>query len=85
MPKGEFTMNIEEILQALEQAGTEKTKRRYKSNGAIEPVFGVTIKDLKPIAKKIGIDQKLAQELYETGNYDAMYLAGMIADSKAMD
>lgn len=77
-------MTIEEILQALEDAGTEKTKRMYKNNGAIEPVFGVTIKDLKPIAKKIGIDHKLAQELYQTGNYDAMYLAGMIAGSKVM-
>jgi len=39
---------------------------------------------MKPMAKKIKIDQTLAEELYATGNYDAMYFAGVIADPKAM-
>lgn len=39
---------------------------------------------MKPIAKRIKKNQPLAEELYATGNYDAMYLAGMIADPKAM-
>jgi 3-methyladenine DNA glycosylase AlkD len=39
---------------------------------------------MKPIAKKIKINQGLADELYTTGNYDAMYFAGIIADPKAM-
>lgn len=39
---------------------------------------------MKPIAKKIKISQSLAEELYSTGNYDAMYFAGIIADPKAM-
>jgi 3-methyladenine DNA glycosylase AlkD len=39
---------------------------------------------MEPIAKKIKINQRLAEELYATGNYDAMYFAGMIADPKAM-
>jgi hypothetical protein len=30
------------------------------------------------------LNQALADELYATGNYDAMYLAGMIADPKTM-
>lgn len=54
------------------------------SNGAHEPLFGVATGAMKPIAKKIKIDQALAEELYATGNYDAMYLAGIIADSNAM-
>lgn len=39
---------------------------------------------MKPIAKRIKTNQILADELYSTGNYDARYLAGMIADPKAM-
>ncbi len=39
---------------------------------------------MKPIAKKIKKNQSLADELYATGNYDAMYFAGIIADPKAM-
>ncbi len=39
---------------------------------------------MKPMAKKIKINQRLAEELYATGNYDAMYFAGIIADPNAM-
>lgn len=39
---------------------------------------------MKPMAKKIKINQPLAEKLYSTGNYDAMYFAGIIADPKAM-
>src|SRR5690606_29381621 len=35
-------------------------------------------------SKIIKINQALAEELYATGNYDAMYFAGVIADPKAM-
>lgn len=54
------------------------------SNGAIEPVFGVTTGSMKPLKKEIKINQQLAEQLYATGNYDAMYFAGVIADPKAM-
>ncbi|WP_432766050.1 DNA alkylation repair protein [Lysinibacillus capsici] len=71
-------------MQELEALGKERTKKIYMSNGAHEPLFGVATGAMKPIAKKIKIDQALAEELYATGNYDAMYFAGIIADPKAM-
>ena len=77
-------MNAETIMQELEALGKERTKKTYISNGAHEPVFGVATGAMKPIAKKIKINQALAEELYATGNYDAMYFAGIIADPKAM-
>src|SRR5262249_32656983 len=49
-----------------------------------EPIFGVRIGDMKPIYKKIKGDQDLAMKLYATGNGDAMYLAGMVADGSKM-
>lgn len=61
-----------------------RTKKVYMQQGAREPLFGVATGAMKPIVRKIKIDQTLAEELYATGNYDAMYLAGMIADPKAM-
>lgn len=75
---------VSEILTELEKLGTERTKKTYMQNGAHEPVFGVATGAMKPIAKKHKVNQALAEELYATGNYDAMYLAGMIADPKAM-
>lgn len=77
-------MNAEMVMQELEALGKERTKKMYMSNGAHEPLFGVATGAMKPIAKKIKIDQSLAEELYATGNYDAMYFAGVIADPKAM-
>ncbi|MEE3954198.1 DNA alkylation repair protein [Peribacillus frigoritolerans] len=77
-------MNVEMVMQELEALGKERTKKMYISNGAHEPLFGVATGAMKPIVKKIKINQDLAEELYSTGNYDAMYFAGIIADPKAM-
>ena len=77
-------MDVQAVLQELESLGTERTKRVYMQQGAHEPLFGVATGAMKPLAKKIKINQALADQLYATGNYDAMYFAGMIADPKAM-
>ncbi len=77
-------MDKEIILQELEALGTERTKKVYIKQGAREPVFGVATGAMKPLVKKIKKNQRLAEELYSTGIYDAMYLAGMIADPKSM-
>lgn len=77
-------MDFKTVMQELEALGKERTKKIYISNGALEPLFGVATGAMKPIAKKIKINQLLAEELYATGNYDAMYFAGIIADPNAM-
>ncbi|WHX31687.1 DNA alkylation repair protein [Brevibacillus agri] len=77
-------MDLETVMQELEALGKEQTKKIYMSNGAHEPLFGVATGEMKPIARKIKINQPLAEQLYATGNYDAMYFAGVIADPKAM-
>ncbi|MDF2538516.1 MAG: hypothetical protein K0S76_1537 [Herbinix sp.] len=77
-------MNLLEIMSELEALGTERTKKYYVGQGAKEPLFGVATGAMKPIAKKVKNNQQLAEELYATGNFDAMYLAGMIADTKKM-
>ena len=42
------------------------------------------IEELKKIQKRIKKDYQLALDLYDTGIYDAMYLAGLIADDLKM-
>ena len=76
-------MELNEIMDELKSLGKERMKKIYMSN-AKEPVFGVSISAMKPIFKKIKYNQPLAEQLYSTGNYDAMYLAGMIAEPKKM-
>ncbi|WP_019913542.1 DNA alkylation repair protein [Paenibacillus sp. HW567] len=77
-------MDLEMVMQELEARGKERTKKIYMSNGAHEPLFGVATGEMKPIARKLKHNQPLAEQLYSTGNYDAMYFAGVIAEPKAM-
>ncbi|MEH7086739.1 DNA alkylation repair protein [Neobacillus drentensis] len=77
-------MDLETVMQELEALGKERTKKIYISNGAHEPLFGVATGAMKPLAKKIKKNQSLADQLYATGNYDAMYFAGIIADPMIM-
>lgn len=77
-------MDKETVMQELEALGKERTKKLYMGNGAKEPVFGVATGAMKPIARKIKKNQALAEELYATGNYDAMYFAGVICDPDIM-
>ncbi len=77
-------MQLTEVMEELENLGTDYNKKRYLSMGAKEPVFGVATGKMKPLSKQINIDHALAEELYATGNYDAMYFAGVIADPNKM-
>ena len=72
-------------MKDLERLGTEQTRKTFARHGApIDQMFGVKVGDLKTIAKKIKGRQDLALELYDTGNSDAMYLAGMVANGALM-
>jgi 3-methyladenine DNA glycosylase AlkD len=76
---------ITSIMAELKKIGTEKTRKIYARHGMVtDNMFGVSVADLKVIAKTIKGRQALACELYATGNMDAMYLAGMVADGSKM-
>ena len=77
-------MTLAETLKLLESKGSEQTRKTFRRHGAPESMFGVKVGDLKPIAKQIKGDQALAMQLYATGNTDAMYLAGLVADGARM-
>jgi 3-methyladenine DNA glycosylase AlkD len=77
-------MDFETVMQELEALGKERIKKTYISNGAHEPLFGVATGAMKPLSKIIKKNQPLADQLYATGNYDAMYFAGVIADPMSM-
>lgn len=77
-------MDLETVMQELEALGKERLKKMYMSNGAHEPLFGVATGEMKPLFRKIKLNQPLAEQLYATGNYDAMYFAGIIAEPKVM-
>lgn len=77
-------LTFEEVMEQLEQLGKERLKKMYMNNGAVEPLFGVATGEMKPMRRQIKTNQSLAEQLYATGNYDAMYFAGVIAEPKQM-
>ena len=73
-------MTFDEVMKALEGYGNAQSKKVLMRHGAKEPFFGVKVADLKQIVKKVKKNHELSLQLYATGNSDAMYLAGLIAD-----
>jgi len=67
-------------MSLLEECGDAQTKKVLTKHGAKEPFFGVKVAELKKILKKTKKNHELSLELYATGNTDAMYLAGLMAD-----
>src|SRR5690606_1389382 len=80
----ENVMTYEEIMIKLEELGSEQTKKIYQNHGVKEPYFGVKIGDLKKLVKFVKKDHELALKLFESGNHDAMYLAGLSVNPKLM-
>jgi len=77
-------MTCDEVMAELKQLGDAGIKKTWLRHGAQEPIYGVRIGDMKPIVKRARNDNALALALYDTGNGDAMYLAGLIVDPKKM-
>ncbi|RKR83594.1 3-methyladenine DNA glycosylase AlkD [Mucilaginibacter gracilis] len=77
-------LTLQTIMAELQANGSESIKKTLLKHGVKEPFFGVKVEFLKTIQKKVKTDYHLAKDLYATGNADAMYLAGLIADDKKM-
>jgi 3-methyladenine DNA glycosylase AlkD len=75
---------VDQVMLELKKKADPKTRATFARHGAPADTLGVKIGDLKTIAKQIRGNQSLACALYETGNADAMYLAGMVADGGQM-
>jgi len=75
---------VNQVMKKLKSKGNLQRRELFKRHGARDRLYGVSVADMKVISKTIKGEQDLAFELYDTGNYDAMYLAGMVADGKQM-
>lgn len=82
MPAAQPT--AQSVLDELKPLASESYKRILMNHGVREPVLGVKIEHLKKIQKRVKTDYQLALDLFDTGVYDAQYLAGLIADDTRM-
>lgn len=73
------------LMGELQKLGKPSHRNTFIRHGAPpDAVFGVPIGELKKIQRRIKKDHQLALDLFATGNSDAMYLAGLIADEGRM-
>lgn len=73
----------EDILATLRSlANPEAVSSMTRFGIKADKAFGVSVPALRKLAKGIGKDHKLAQELWDTGLHEARELATMIADPK---
>lgn len=73
------------ILAELRGMGSERKRAgmaRYGIN--VENAFGVSIYELRKVAKRLGTDHDLALALWATGNHEARLLACFVDDSAAV-
>jgi 3-methyladenine DNA glycosylase AlkD len=76
---------VSAILAELRALGSEKHRAgmaRYGIN--VERAFGVSIYELRKVAKRLGADHGLALALWATGNHEARLLAGFVDDPAAV-
>lgn len=77
-------MNKTQVLKQLSSFGTAQNRKVYARHGVTAPMYGVSYANLGKLKRQIKLDQKLAEQLWSTGNHDARVLATMIADGSAM-
>lgn len=77
-------MTLNETLKQLKALGNEKVRAQNTKSGAGDNQFGVSLGDIRVLAKKIKTDHELAQSPWETGNVDAQFLAALLIKPKKL-
>jgi 3-methyladenine DNA glycosylase AlkD len=77
-----FTETILAELRAMGSKRNREGMERYGIN--VENAYGVSVYELRRIAKRLGTDHELALALWATGNHEARLLACFVDDPAAV-
>jgi 3-methyladenine DNA glycosylase AlkD len=76
---------VTEVLQWLEQHGSEKIRASLGRYGIVAPQsFGIAMGPLQKYARTLGRDHALADALWRTGWYEARMLTAFVADARQL-
>ena len=74
---------VSDVLESLRSlSNPEAVSSMARFGIRADKAFGVSVPALRKLARSIGRDHALAQELWDTGLHEARELATMIADPK---
>jgi 3-methyladenine DNA glycosylase AlkD len=79
-----MAMTVGEVLERLEALGDERVRARNRRLGAGDEQFGVTLGEIRKVAKSLGRDHDLARELWKTGTLEARLLAILLLEPKRL-
>lgn len=71
-------LSLKELLGRLESAGTEAGRTQLSKQGVMGESFGAPRAEIDRLASAIGSDHDLAEGLWQTGNFDGMFLASRL-------
>ena len=77
-------MTLNATLKQLKALGSAKVRAQNAKSGAGDDQFGVSLGDIRALAKKIRTDHELALSLWETGNADAQFLATLLIEPEKL-
>jgi 3-methyladenine DNA glycosylase AlkD len=77
-------MTVNETLKQLKALGTAKVRAQNAKSGSGDKQFGVSLGDIRVLAKKIRTDHGLAMSLWDTGNVDAQFLSTLLIETKKL-
>ena len=73
--------SVKDVLDKLQsKAKPEQLKGMAKYGMTVEQRLGVSVPEMRKLAKEIGRDHKLALDLWRTGIAEARIVAGMVGD-----
>jgi 3-methyladenine DNA glycosylase AlkD len=77
-------MTLNETLKQLKTLGNAKVRAQNAKSGAGDNQYGVSLGDIRVLAKKIRTNHELALSLWDTGNVDAQFLAALLIQPKKL-
>ena len=77
-------MTVKDALKELKALGEEKVRKLNAKSGAGDNQFGVSLGEIRKLAKKIKTDHELALALWDTGNVDAQFLSTLVIEPKKL-
>ncbi|GGX09655.1 DNA alkylation repair protein [Undibacterium macrobrachii] len=75
---------VQQVVAQLQSLGLDSYRNTMLKHGAQEPILGVKIDEMKKLMKPYKNDLGFACALFDTGIYDAQYMAGLLADGSKM-
>jgi 3-methyladenine DNA glycosylase AlkD len=77
-------MTLDDALKQLKAVGNAKVRAQNAKSGAGSDQFGVSLGDIRALAKKIKTNHELALSLWDTGNVDAQFLGTLLIEPKKL-